>query len=142
MYSHSPKTCRITGNSLGKNARLKQRKLIDALFQSGKSLVAYPYRFYFRESRVVDGASPRVLFGVGVSKRYFKKAVDRNRIKRLTREVYRLRQAYARSLAEANKSELDLFVIYTGKELPTIEICEKAMEAGLQKLIRTIGPKS
>jgi ribonuclease P protein component len=104
--------------------------------------MAYPYRLYFKETALQEGKVLPVLFGVGVSKRYFKKAVDRNYIKRLTREAYRHRQEELKNVISAKGAGLDLFFIFTGKELPTLHQCEEALETGLQKLLRLLRPKS
>ncbi|ULQ52275.1 ribonuclease P protein component [Flavihumibacter fluvii] len=141
MLLYSPKFLTIARNTLGKSARLKHRKQIDALFKTGKTIVSFPYRLYFRESAAMESQSPQVLFGVGVSKRYFKKAIDRNRIKRLTREVYRHRQHSLNAIMAAKNNRLDLFIIFTGKELPTLPDCEHALETGLDKLSRIVRPK-
>jgi ribonuclease P protein component len=97
-------------------------------------LSAFPYRLYYTTYNCPDNQVSPVLFGVGVSKRYFKKAVDRNRIKRLTREVYRHRQHALKNLVTSRKCGLDIFLIFTGKELPSLAICEKGIGVGLEKL--------
>lgn len=74
-------------NRYPKNKRLKSRNHITHLFKKGKWLVCGNLRIIFIEN---NGEDPKV--GVSVSKRYFKRAVDRNRIKRLLRESYRLNQ--------------------------------------------------
>lgn len=103
--------------------------------------MAFPYRIFYRETKLDHAEKARVLFGVGVSKRYFKKATDRNRVKRLTREAYRHRQEIMKLLVEKNHAAVDLFFIFTGRELPTLLQCELAVTAGLEKLSRAIGPK-
>jgi ribonuclease P protein component len=83
--------------TLGKEERLKSRKQIEQLFDKGKSFVVSPFRIYFIVNGVpIDVGRSMVRnenclqFGVGVSNKNFKKAVDRNRVKRLTREAWRL----------------------------------------------------
>ena len=72
--------------SLGAKERLKSAKSIEYLFSDGKAISAYPLRLVFIGNS--NGADPmRCAFSV--SKRHFKKAVDRNRIKRLLRTSYR-----------------------------------------------------
>lgn len=71
-----------------KNEKLKSKKLIDLLFSEGKSVSKYPLRLVFVENKLSETAP--LLFGVSVSKKHFKKAVDRNYYKRLLRECYRL----------------------------------------------------
>ncbi len=76
-----------------KKEKLKQKKEIDLLFQKGKWLTNGNLRVISIDlaKRPQEGLSVGNLkVGVSVSKRYFKKAVHRNRIKRQLREVYRL----------------------------------------------------
>ncbi|MCF1190377.1 ribonuclease P protein component [Mangrovimonas sp. AS39] len=71
-----------------KAEKLKSKKLIEALFSEGKSVSAYPLRMVYIKTHFEDDIPCKV--GVSVSKKRFKKAVDRNHIKRLLREAYRL----------------------------------------------------
>src|SRR5689334_5548279 len=72
-----------------KAERLKSRKQIEALFAGGKSVSVFPVRAVYE---LLPAEEPGLKVGVSASKRYFKKAVDRNRIKRLLRETYRLQK--------------------------------------------------
>lgn len=71
-----------------KNERLKSKTTIGLLFSEGKSVSKYPLRLVYR----IGGANQeeKIKIGVSVSKKYFKKAVDRNYFKRVLRETYRL----------------------------------------------------
>ncbi|SNR86692.1 ribonuclease P protein component [Flavobacterium sp. ov086] len=71
-----------------KNERLKSNTTISLLFSEGKSVSKYPLRLVYRQAEV-DSAE-KIKIGVSVSKKYFKKAVDRNYFKRVLRETYRL----------------------------------------------------
>jgi ribonuclease P protein component len=76
--------------------------------------------------------------GFGAGSRHFKKAVDRNRIKRLSREAYRLqKQPLTDALAEKERS-MALFFIYTGKELPDHSTVKAKIGVLLQKLIKEV----
>ena len=109
--------------------RLKSRKLIEALFGSGKTFSVFPFRvFYLWE----EGATQPVQVGVGASKRNFKRAVDRNRIKRLLREGYRLRK-HSLEMPAAGRG-LRVFLLYTGKELPEFPLVLEKMDVILKKI--------
>ncbi|HEX7870968.1 ribonuclease P protein component [Flavobacterium sp. 90] len=71
-----------------KNERLKSKTTIGLLFSEGKSVSKYPLRLVYRQAEV--NQQEKIKIGVSVSKKYFKKAVDRNYFKRVLRETYRL----------------------------------------------------
>lgn len=73
--------------TLGKEERLKSKKLIERLYTEGESIKSFPLRMVFLQTEHTSVYPTQV--GISVPKRNFKKAVDRNRIKRLLREVYR-----------------------------------------------------
>ena len=76
--------------------------------------------------------------GFGVSSRHFKKAVDRNRIKRLSREAYRLQKGPLLQRLEEKGRSMAVFFLYTGKELPEYAIVSEKIGVALQKLIKEI----
>ena len=122
--------------TLGKEERLKSRKQIEKLFDKGKSFVVAPFRIYFivnSESTIQKGEN-RLKFGTGVSAKNFKKAVDRNRIKRLTREAWRLQKNEIREKARETQRQLNVFFIYTGKELPEFTTVKDKVAIALKKL--------
>lgn len=97
--------------------KLKSRKLIKQVFEEGKTIKSYPLLVRFIET---DEETHKV--GVSVAKRNFKKAVDRNRIKRQLREAYRLNKE---QLAD-KKSKYAVMIIFIGrKEVPTIQVMDK-----------------
>jgi ribonuclease P protein component len=123
--------------TLGKNERLKSRKGIEQLFNEGKKIIAGPYRvLYFIATPVKE---PSLLFGTGVSAKNFKKAVDRNRIKRLTKESYRLQKRLLQEKVKANSLQLNVFFIYTGKEVPQYDDVFKIVGTVLNKLVKLMG---
>lgn len=71
--------------------------------------------------------------GVGVSARHFKKAVDRNRIKRLLRECYRLNKHSLLATLEAKEKKVVVFFLYVGKELPDYTMLNEKMQLALTK---------
>lgn len=75
-----------------KSEKLKSKNTIDLLFSKGKSVSKYPLRLVYvsGDIGVSETAGDPIKMGVSVSKKYFKKAVDRNYFKRILRETYRL----------------------------------------------------
>ncbi len=74
-------------HTLGKEERLKSRKLIERLYEEGKSIRSFPLRMVYLQTD--DTSDFPVQMAISVSKKIFKLAVDRNKIKRLLRETYR-----------------------------------------------------
>lgn len=94
-----------------KREKLKSQKLIEKLFLEGKSISAFPLRMIYLQTTFEDGSKLKT--GVSVSKRNFKKAVDRNRIKRLLREAYRLNKPeYFNNIP----TSYALMILYIGKD--------------------------
>jgi ribonuclease P protein component len=122
--------------TLGKNERLKSRKQIEQLFKEGKSFAFTPFRIHylFNETLNTERSIFNVQFGVGVSNKNFKKAVDRNRIKRLIREAWRLQKSELSEKTKAVQKQLNVFFIYTGKELPDFTTVKDKVAVALKKL--------
>jgi ribonuclease P protein component len=125
--------------TLGRDERLKSRKQIEKLFAEGRSFVVSPFRVYF----IVNGlpiaigtslVNSSLQFGVGVSNRNFKRAVDRNRIKRLTREAWRLQKNELKERLKRINKQLNVFFIYIGKELPDFATVKDKVAVALKKL--------
>ncbi|MEP6747800.1 MAG: ribonuclease P protein component [Bacteroidota bacterium] len=122
--------------TLGKDERLKSRKLIEEIFSKGQRISIFPYRvFYLFQKNETKIVTSKLQCGVGAGTRSFKKAVDRNRIKRLTREAYRLQKNELQTKMNEHTQSLLLFFIYTGKELPEFAVVKEKMAIILQKLL-------
>jgi ribonuclease P protein component len=80
--------------------------------------------------------------GVTVSSRNFKKAVSRNGVKRIVREVYRLQKLPLQNLLEEQNKRLIVFFIYVGKELPVFNEVNGKMEIALQRIISVVRNQS
>lgn len=122
--------------SYNKKEKLKSRKLLDQLFTKGKSVSAFPLKVFY--GVLTDENAETVQAGVGVSARNFSKAVDRNRIKRLLREAYRLNKSVLHDALNAEQKKAAVFFLYVGKEKPEFAALNEAMPLLLQKLITAI----
>lgn len=76
--------------------------------------------------------------GVGASSRNFKKAVQRNRIKRLLREGYRLNKLPLHQFLQAHNKQLIIFMLYIDKSLPQKNIIPTKMPLVLEKLMNEL----
>lgn len=123
--------------TLGKTERLKSRKKIEALFTGGQRITLVPFLVYYRVHH--DADSPVLQAGFSASKKNFKRAVDRNRAKRITRELYRIQNAALKTKIKTGMKSLDIFIIYTGKELPVYNEVSAKMESLIQKIIEVYG---
>ncbi|GHT66249.1 hypothetical protein AGMMS50239_27430 [Bacteroidia bacterium] len=118
-----------------KKERIFKQKEMDLLFEKGISFIAYPLRVVYVEQQPVSGAEAAVL--ISVPKRRFKRAVHRNRVKRLIREAYRLnKQALLQSLRERETGLLIGF-LFVGNEMPEWKTIEAAVVKGLVALTQS-----
>lgn len=117
--------------TLGKQERLKSRKLIEKLFLDGKSVKNFPLRMVFLQTSHTSLFPIQAAFSV--PKRNFKRAVDRNRIKRLLRETYRLQKEIVYSKVE---KPTICMISYIGKEELSYEILFSKMTHLLNLLIK------
>jgi len=127
----------MKANGYHKKEKLKSRTELKAVFSTGKSFSVFPIKVFFIEKET-NGASFLVSAGVGVSSRHFKKAVDRNRIKRLLREAYRLeKQPLLQAVASQSKS-FAVFFLYLDKELPDHLLIREKVKEAIEKLIKKV----
>lgn len=110
--------------TLGKEEKLKSRKSIERLFAEGKSFVHTPIRIVY----IKDDSFPINQVAFSVSKRNFKSAVDRNRIKRLMREAYRLNKY------DINSKGIHFVLIYTSRKIKPYSLIESSIKMILKNL--------
>ena len=111
--------------TFGKREKLKSKKLIQQLFAEGKSMSVFPIKLVYLETD--HESTSKILAGVSVSKRHFKRAVARNRIKRLLRESYR-RNKHLLYASGDTKKYIFMFIYQADQELDYVLI-EKKMKA-------------
>ena len=107
-----------------KKEKLKSKTTIDLLFSEGNSVSKFPLRLVYVENKEAN-ATP-LKMGVSVSKKYFKKAVDRNYFKRVLRETYRLNKHIL--LDSLKKPYAIMFFYQTKERLSFQEIEEKTIQ--------------
>ncbi len=126
-----------------KKDKLKSRKQTQNLFSFGKSMTNAPLRLIYTLEKIetTDAANPADLVlqaGVGAPTKQFKKAVQRNRVKRLLREAYRLAKPTLIAQLPLKGMRLNLFVLYMDTNvLPQSEINAK-MVGLLNQLVKRI----
>ena len=110
--------------SLTKEERLSKKKLIQELFDKGSSFYLYPFKILFLPS---DSSSNQVL--ITVPKTIFKRAVDRNKIKRRIREGFRLNKA-----SLASDKNFSIAYIYTAREILNSTVIHQKVIESLTKI--------
>lgn len=127
-------------STFSKQERLCSKKLIDALFQSGHQLMVFPYSVRWMQcdkAVLPEGIISQVL--IGTSKRKFHHAVDRNRVKRLTRECYR---QYCKPQLNTLLEEQDLHIVlainYIHNEIFDYNVLHHKFDKITQKLTASI----
>lgn len=114
--------------TLSKEERLYAEKRIEALFAGSSSFIAYPLRVvYLTREKESEDELPTVSILISVSKKRFKRAVKRNRVKRLIREAYRLNKKELIDFATQSGKSFDIAFLYLKSELPTYVEIEKAI---------------
>ncbi len=117
-----------------KSERLSSKKEIQELFKNGSSFYLHPFKIITLPS--TDSTAHQVLFTV--PKRNFKKAVDRNLLKRRMREAYRLHK----HLLSTEPQVLRIAYIYTSKEILDYASIAKPLEQSLSRIKKYVEKSS
>jgi ribonuclease P protein component len=122
----------VKKHSFSKYERLKSRKTIGQLFESGKSFHIFPIRIIYI-NQATDGEKPiEIKCAFTVPKRRFKKNADRNKIKRRMREAFRLHKV---RLYQDYPDQIKMMIIYTGAEILPFSRIEEATIKVFDRLI-------
>ena len=119
--------------SYPKKEKLKSQKLIEQLFSEGKSVSAFPLRMVYLKTEFEDDVQFKT--GVSASKRNFKKAVDRNHIKRLLREAYRLHKTAYFNNISGSYALMILYISKDGTDFVSVETKMKQLLDAFSKKV-------
>ena len=120
-----------------KEERLKSKKIIGRLFnKEGKSFAIYPLRIIWLETPL-ETVHP-VQIGIVVPKRHFKKAVQRNKIRRRILETYRLNKHSMHEHLQAKEKQCAMMIVYTAKEEMPYKELNKKMKILIRKFIKKV----
>lgn len=132
-------SCHRMKNTFPKEERLCNKGRINILFNKGSSFLVYPYRVvYTVESK--KKVHPQVL--VSIPKKRIKLAVDRNKIKRQTREAYRLQKNKLLAYTQLNELQLNIAIQYIANKGMSYDILYEKIGLVLERLINEADQKN
>ncbi|MBR0036177.1 MAG: ribonuclease P protein component [Bacteroidales bacterium] len=123
--------------TLSKTERLYLRNAVSELFAKGSSFMVFPYRIVYRLLPEDDSQEARVAIMTIAPKKRFKHAVDRNRVKRLSREAYRLAKLPLVELCTEKHCKLAFAMLYSDNKFLTFAETQSRMA----KIIRNLSQK-
>ncbi len=122
--------------SFGKEYKLCSQKLIDSIFEKNQKVKQFPFILSYLEVAIPSVKTFQIV--ISAPKRIFRKAHERNRIKRLMREAIRKKKVSLENELEKHQKQVALFLIYTSKEELKYELIEQKIEQLFNKLIKEI----
>ncbi|MEZ4798922.1 MAG: ribonuclease P protein component [Flavobacteriales bacterium] len=125
------------GETLPKQERLNRKKLIEEVYDNGASVKSPAMVAVFMPMELSEPVPVQVMFAV--SKRNYKRAHDRNRVKRILRESYRKQKSILYNSLIEQQKQLALIIIFTGRQLPNYQYVHGKMNDLLKKTIEQLG---
>ena len=119
--------------TLGKEYKLCSQKIIQQIFEEKRSVKQFPFVLNYFLSELPTEKAFQIV--IAAPKRIFRKAHDRNRIKRLCRETIRKNKFILEEYLSASNKQIALFFVYTNKEEMEHDVLLKKTESLFKKLI-------
>lgn len=117
-----------------KDKKLKSRKAIQDIFATREGIHSFPVLLFWRIDN--EATESGVQLGVSVSKKKFKTAVARNRIKRKMREAWRLEQQKLNAFTQEKGISLQIMLVFTGRQLEDADKCQTSIKILSKKFIK------
>lgn len=127
------------GATFGKAERLGSEKHIASLFEAGHRFLCGSFSVVYLQTTLPETVPVQLL--ISVPKRNFPHAVDRNRIKRLIREAYRMNKHPLYAFLRLNNIQLAVAFVYTSKKITSFNHIEGKIKVALSGLIKATGGK-
>ena len=128
----------MTAFTFRKEEKLCSQKIIGEIFLSGTSFLCYPLKVVWKYEVLHTSYPAEVVFSV--PKRLFKRAHDRNLLKRQLREVYRYQKQELYQSLELNNRKIAVMIVYIAKEQLEFALIESAMAKVIAKLKKKLEP--
>jgi len=125
------------GYTFSKHERLSSRKSIAILFEDGHSFFSFPFTVVWRLCEPLPLTNAQA--AISVPKKAFKRAVDRNRIKRITREAWRHHKHVLYNYLEQQDKHIVIMLVYAGKEMPSQEDMNIRIARLIEKISLLLG---
>lgn len=124
-------------NGLSKDEIIRSKRVVGELFKSGKGIMAYPLRCVFLYTKCSEKSG--IKFMVSVGKRYHKRAVKRNLIRRRIKEAFRLNKTeFYNNIALVDGFNLDICYIYIGKQEHSYLEIENAIKSANKNVVKKV----
>lgn len=126
----------MTEFNFDKRYKLCSRKLIDEVYTNGQLIKSYPFVVRVKGTKLPDNSTFQIV--ISAPKRSFRKAYQRNRIRRMCKEAIRTNKNIIESFLAETNQQLALFLIFTGKEEIPLEVLNKKTEKLFHSIVKQL----